>query len=95
MDPPGKRSHLTGADQRAAADLSKIGAAHNSANPQEGKPTLRLMVNPIAELEAARREYQGAQLGRSYARDQQRVEQWVATGLARLADARAAVARAE
>ena len=89
----------TGAADR---DHGKNGrdAAHTSQHPRlnqadlAGRPRLRVIVNPLLELEAARREYRSATLGHYYDPDQERVRQRITRALCRLADARAAVARA-
>jgi hypothetical protein len=69
--------------------------AEDSKNAGRRKPPrLRLIVNPFLELETARYAYELAQLGCYYDRDQQLVERRIANAFARLANARAAVARA-
>jgi hypothetical protein len=75
-------------------DLGKIDAAQDSRSVA-GRQHLRLIGNPLVELNAARQGYEVAVLGRYFDPDQRRVEQRIARALCRLADARAAAARAQ
>ena len=69
-------------------------AAQNSSSSRKIKPPLRLITSPFLELEAARRDYEGALLGYYYDRDPARVRQRINGALCRIANARAALASA-